>query len=173
MPKIVATNVARCGVEGDERQLVLDPSWFTPVMLLPPVDYDPAEGCNGCGMCCCKGPCMVFLALRPIPKVWPGRCPELLWDGHRHWCGLYRWRKLLHRLGALDGPKQCIHPGNSWKRAEEIIDRTAHPLPSVPDFQVALAKGLLDLVGQWGGDTSSEFVRLAIENFRKRLEGTK
>lgn len=89
--------------------------------MAEPLPPDP--GCVGCGMCCVRGPCMIATFARPIPHTWTG-CSELLWDGERHWCGLYRWRKLLRRLGAIEGPEYCVHPHNAWKGEEPLMNRT-------------------------------------------------
>lgn len=79
--------------------------------------------CCGCGYCCITAPCGAF----PVEDVqkWRG-CPELEFDGERHWCGLV--------LRASDDIKETLYAGlaigagccsglNSWRR-EPIQDRT-------------------------------------------------
>lgn len=92
------------------------------------------SSCMGCGYCCTKSPCVVF----PMSSFafdidgsqivnhlrWRG-CPELTWDGTRHWCGIAllsdekKREKVMCDLSIGAG---CSSSLNSWRR-EPLQDR--------------------------------------------------
>ncbi len=73
--------------------------------------------CVGSGHCCVQAQCMGSLQLHGKRAV----CPELLWDGERHRCGLMAgdaaeyWRERLYE------GRGCPSSLNSWRK--DLRDR--------------------------------------------------
>jgi len=83
--------------------------------------------CIGCGYCCNKSPCGIFMIHRTHTFTkWRG-CPELQWDGTRHWCGLMLSKEGEERQKLMDLEhvgKGCCSSLNSWRK-EPLQDRRA------------------------------------------------
>ena len=80
--------------------------------------------CIGCVYCCTKCACVT---VKMLYNNGLEKCPELIWNGERHVCGLmllpdplgHQYRK---ELASGEG---CCSSLNSW-RYEPIIDRTTN-----------------------------------------------
>ena len=92
-----------------------------------------AHKCRGCGYCCVDGPCIVAVLFHGIPDTW-GHCPSLLWDGTRHWCGLYRWRKVFRWFGWVRDTDDCLAPFKCYPE-DEVVDRTIDREPPRENFK--------------------------------------
>lgn len=85
--------------------------------------------CIGCGYCCTKSPCGIFMMYNELLHVtsttrWRG-CPLLQWDGARHWCGLMLSKEGEERKKLMDLEhvgKGCCSSLNSWRK-EPLQDR--------------------------------------------------
>jgi hypothetical protein len=79
--------------------------------------------CIGSGYCCWKAPCAEGQRVHNISS---GKCPSLVWEKGRHWCGLVlnaepaEAERLKKSLYIGEG---CCSSLNSWRR-EELQDRT-------------------------------------------------
>lgn len=106
-----------------------------PRVLLP-------HRCYGCGACCVDGPCIVSIAYHGVPETW-SHCPSLLFDGDRHWCGLYFMRKIFRRLGVLEKTDDCIIPHMSCP-PDEIVNLTIDRRPPLENARQRIIRSYLE-----------------------------
>jgi hypothetical protein len=123
----------------------------------------PSPPCMGSCYCCVDGPCIVSMIFYPKAMYEWTVCPALLWDGHRHWCGLYTWRRLFQRLGWLEDSRECISPQNPWRR-EPLRNRTVVTAP--PDGKMPYR--MLDTYAWIWQRNTPAYLAPVIEEIRRR-----